>query len=403
MDKSEPLRLLVVGLSWPPETFLKRLLVGLSESGIEVTVATQDRPIGLPLRWIRAPSWLGSPTVRVLRSFVGGGMAWLRSPVEARLAFRHERPKTLREQIEGIHRLAPLIGRNWDVLYFPWNSAAAAHLPMFGLGRPVVVSCRGSQILVALRNPHRREEVLSFLSALEQATAVHCVCNAVREVADEAGVEDAKMVSIPPGIDVTAFARKGTARHKQMLRLVTIGGLSWVKGHEFLLASLKLLRDAGVEFQLRIIGEGRERERLDYTIRDLGLQSEVTLLGWLDENKVRDELHEADLFVLSSLSEGISNAALEAMSCGLPVVSTNVGGMAEAIEDGVEGLLVPPRDPSAMAVAIAHLGKNPEVRKTMGAAARQRVECDFNLDRHLESWRTLLEDVVVRHANEAAS
>jgi glycosyltransferase involved in cell wall biosynthesis len=188
-----------------------------------------------------------------------------------------------------------------------------------------------------------------------------------------------------------------TPNYAGPVRLITAGNLSWVKGQEFLLGALGLLRASEVDFRLRIIGDGPERQRLLYTIRDLGLGDAVVLLGQLDETQVRDELRQADIFVLSSLSEGISNAALEAMSCGLPVVSTDVGGMAEAIRDGVEGRLVPPRDQEAMAEALAQLGGNRQLRLQMGAAARDRVVSQFSLERHITAWRELLDTVMQRH------
>ena len=178
--------------------------------------------------------------------------------------------------------------------------------------------------------------------------------------------------------------------------LVTVGSLIWKKGYEPLLQSLRSLVDRGVQARLRIVGDGAERQRVLYTIRDLGLQSEVDLVGRLEDGRVREELQQADVFVLSSLSEGISNAALEAMACGLPVVSTQVGGMAEAIEDGVEGFLVPPWDPDALTKAMSRLDEEYELRGRMGTAARNRVLAQFSIHQQIESWRDLLSSVVDR-------
>ena len=395
MDNAGPLKLLVVGLSWPPETFLRRLLLGLAESGIEVAVATPERPVGLPLQWIRAPAWRGSAARRLLRSGLGAALAGARSPAESKLVLGGIQGLEARQRAREQHRFAPLIGRDWDVLYLPWNSAAAAHLPMFKIPKPVVVSCRGAQINIAPTNPSRRAEVSRSFAALDQATSIHCVSHALRRVVEAHVDVGEKIRVIHPAVDPSFFSPVELAgRTDNPFQITTVGSLIWRKGYENLLQAMGSLRDSGVKAHLRIIGDGPERERILFTLRDLGLGQLVDLVGPLDESKVRDELRQADLFVLSSLSEGISNAALEAMSCGLPVVTTRMGGMAEAIRDGVEGRLVPPRDPDAMAEAITLLCTHRELRLTMGAAARDRVVNHFNLEDHIGAWNELLGSVV---------
>ena len=92
----------------------------------------------------------------------------------------------------------------------------------------------------------------------------------------------------------------------------------------------------------------------------------MELLGALPPVAVRDRLRQSDVFVLPSLSEGFCNAAVEAMACGLPVVMTNCGGVREGVADGVEGFIVPVRDPEAMAAAIERLAKDPALARPDG-------------------------------------
>lgn len=404
MGNSLSLKLLVVGLSWPLETFLRRLLVGLAGSGIEVLVASPERPDGIPVQWIQAQSWRGSAASRLLWSAVSTGLAWARSPAEARLVLGGGGGGPANRQVRALHDLAPLVGRDWDVLYFPWNSAAAAHLPLFKLGKPVVVSCRGSQMNIAPHDPRRRAEVGRYFEALELAAFVHCVSDALKRVVEGEGIGGEKVRVIRPAVDSDFFSpERLTVTPNDPVRLVTTGSLIWKKGYENLLLALGSLRASGVTARLRVIGDGPERQRVLYTISDLGLGDSVDLLGRLDETQVRDELRRSDLFVLASLSEGISNAALEGMSCGLPVVSTNVGGMAEVIRDGVEGRLVPPRDPEAMAEVIYQLSGDRELRLRMGAAARDRVVRQFDSDKHIAAWRELLGSAMDKHRARVSS
>jgi glycosyltransferase involved in cell wall biosynthesis len=169
--------------------------------------------------------------------------------------------------------------------------------------------------------------------------------------------------------------------------------LYWVKGGEYALLALRQLADAGLNFDFQIIGDGPEKARILYTITDLGLEDHITMLGKLPPSSVRQHLQKADAFLLSSLSEGISNAVLEAMACGLPVVTTDCGGMREAVTDGVEGFVVPVRDPSTMAEKLSSLAQDPALRERMGKAARVRILKDFDQNNQVASFIELFTKV----------
>jgi glycosyltransferase involved in cell wall biosynthesis len=118
-----------------------------------------------------------------------------------------------------------------------------------------------------------------------------------------------------------------------------------------------------------------------FAIWELGLSDVVDLLKDQPPVRVRENLQEADVFLLTSVSEGLSNSALEAMAMELPVVSTLAGGMSEAITDGLEGFLVKTRSPEMIAEKLDLLLTDPSLRVRMGKAARQRVERQFILER----------------------
>src|SRR5690606_30820887 len=121
----------------------------------------------------------------------------------------------------------------------------------------------------------------------------------------------------------------------------------------------------------------------------LGLEVHVSRCGRLTPAEVRSRLQQADAFLLSSLSEGISNAVLEAMACGLPIVTTDCGGMREAVSDGVEGFVVPTRDPQAMAEALHRLATAPARARAMGRVGRERVCREFTLRNQAQDFATL--------------
>jgi glycosyltransferase involved in cell wall biosynthesis len=139
-----------------------------------------------------------------------------------------------------------------------------------------------------------------------------------------------------------------------------------------LIAAIGALRAAGRAAALAVVGDGPLRAALAESAERLGVASHVELLG--DRADVRDVLAALDVFVLPSRTEGMSNALLEAMATGLPVVATAVGGTPEVIADGSSGLLVPVDDPAAMAAAIVRVLDDPSLAGRLGAAARQTVE-----------------------------
>ncbi len=401
------MRLLIVGISWPPETFIYRLIEGLVRAGVEVTVATDLKPVNrgnLKVRWLFTPKWDGSYFVRLMRLAWMGVKGVLRSLRDVQLIARHLQssfkthhslPFTSNaERLRAWYRFLPFVGRRWDVIYFPWNSAAIEHFPLFDWGCPVVVSCRGSQVNVAPHNPKRYAIREGLRITFQQATAVHCVSEAVKLEAVKHGLDPSKAWVIRPAVDPNFFHPKKQLPNRLGFQVVTVGSVGWVKGYEYALLAIRYLVDQGVPVQFDIIGDGPERQRLLYTIHDLELQNHVRLLGRISPEQVREQLQQSDVFLLSSLSEGISNAVLEAMACGLPVVTTDCGGMREAVTDGVEGFVVPVRDSEAMAQALLQLWKEPDLRRKRGQAARERVLKEFRLDQQISAFLALFESAI---------
>jgi glycosyltransferase involved in cell wall biosynthesis len=159
--------------------------------------------------------------------------------------------------------------------------------------------------------------------------------------------------------------------------IVTVARLSPEKDLGTLLQAMAVVTRVDPNTRLEIAGDGPCRESLSALMRDLNLGEHVQFLG--ETPDVPRLLARAGMFVLPSQSEGLSLTLLEAMASGLPVVATNVGGNAEIVEDGVSGLLVPPRQPRIMAEAILWLRRNVAACEQMGQAGRRRAEQDFDV------------------------
>ena len=139
-----------------------------------------------------------------------------------------------------------------------------------------------------------------------------------------------------------------------------------------------MLRDRGIETRLRVAGDGPERANIEKLIAELGLRDCVTLLGSQSEDVCIAEMRAADVFVLSSDAEPLGVVYMEAMSAGVPTVGTAAGGVAEIITDGVDGVLVPPKSPEALADALEQLARDPQRREQLGKAGRESIIRNFD-------------------------
>lgn len=187
---------------------------------------------------------------------------------------------------------------------------------------------------------------------------------------------------VPLSVDPVAFAPAEHAPTSRgaPVRILTVARLTEKKGVEFALRALALVGDEFHSIQYDVLGDGPLRHDLESLAASLGLGERVHFLGARNGEGVRDALGNASLFVLPSVTaatgdqEGTPTVLLEAACCGLPVVSTTHAGIPDVVRDGESGVLVPERDPEALAGALRRLLRTPERWAEMGAAGRAFVE-----------------------------
>lgn len=197
----------------------------------------------------------------------------------------------------------------------------------------------------------------------------------------------------PMGVDTARFLREtpfAPAQPGEVARLFSCGRLNPVKGHQDLLAAIRMLSDQGRRISLTIAGEDEEggtgyRKVLEALVAELDLRDQVTLLGAVGESRIREEILKAHLFVLASHDEGVPVAIMEAMACGAPVIGMDVGGVRELVQDGVNGIVLQPKAPAELAVAIGDLLDDPARAVALAKAGRATVEREFDSRRGAET------------------
>lgn len=231
---------------------------------------------------------------------------------------------------------------------------------------------------------------------------VVAISRKIAEVLVQGGVSKEKICVIHSGVDPALFQRTGRAEPSRDETVVgTVAVLEERKGHRFLLEAAALLKQQGHRLKYYFAGVGSEMAGLKKLAVQLGLAEEVVFMGFVSD--VPAFLSSVDLFVLPSLYEGLGVAALEAMAAGKPVVATRVGGLPELVEDQVTGLLVPPKDPGALARAISQLLSQADLLQEMGSKALDRVQRCFSMEqmarKNEEFYYELLQDQFDPHPN----
>ncbi len=234
-----------------------------------------------------------------------------------------------------------------------------------------------------------RHLAMPITSRISYSLLPHCVVTVseyVRSYLIKEGVNADKVVAVPTGVDIGRFSpgnADGTL--KQELKLDsdvplvgTVGILRVKKGHHVLLDAVPSVLKEIPEAMFVFAGDGPQRKNIQNKIQGMGLDERVRMLGLRKD--IPNVLSSIDLFVLPTLQEALGTSFLEAMAMEKPVIGTNVGGVGEVIRDGINGFLVEPDNPFALATAIVSMLKDGERARSMGKEGRNMVLAHFTAD-----------------------
>jgi glycosyltransferase involved in cell wall biosynthesis len=251
------------------------------------------------------------------------------------------------------------------------SAAKGGKLPVLVASRRVDFHLKGNSF-----SRWKYRQVDCFIAASE----------AIRQMLVADGVEPARTVTVHEGIDVEHVQAAPAVNVHEAFFLPhgapVVGNVAALvphKGQRYLVDAAHLVVQQVPDARFVILGEGDLREHLEKQVHDHHLEKHVFLPGFRTD--VLGCIKAFDLFVMSSVTEGLGTSLLDAMAAARPIVATTAGGIPEIVEDGVNGLLVPPRDARALADAIVRALKNQTLRKKIGDAGLTRVNDRFTVDR----------------------
>ena len=313
-------------------------------------------------------------------------------------------------QREGIPFVCLKVQGGWSPLtsfrIFRWLRSARPdllHTYLFGFHFFAGLPARGAKVPVILSSrrdveygQRRRDQFIESLGNFFVDRVVSCAKAAERwALQKEMGISSEKLVTIYNGVDLTCFGpRAGSPGIRREFGIPekapvigTVGNLSHKKGLPCLLEAIREILQAFPAAWFLLVGAGPLEKEMKEKAKQIPLGRQIIFTG--ARSDVPDLMGAMDVFVLASLFEGLPNVLLEAMALAKPVVATEVGGIPELVESGVDGILVPSKKSSALAGAVLGLLKNPAKAQALGERGREKVRKDFVLERMIDQYEEL--------------
>jgi colanic acid/amylovoran biosynthesis glycosyltransferase len=378
-------------------TFFLQEVLGLRRLGLHIQTASINKP-DRPIDQLPPAEAIEAKGTRYIKS--GQALQIIRAILETcfsqpsvvlrglRAVFSID-GLTMRERAFWLFYLAEaiLVGRWMNKrrlphlhVHFGGAVASVGMLASMAWKIPYSLTIHGPEELLSVDAYHLREKI-------EQAAFVFCISDFCRsQLCQLTSPEQwTKFTVVRLGVDPVMLSPASrpmdlpARKPSPTLELVCTGRLVPAKGHHILIEALAVLEQRGIQLHTTLIGAGPERKSLEALVKQHGLEEAVTFTSALSHEATLETLRRADIFTLASFAEGIPVALMEAMSLGLPCVSTTVAGIPELIRSGFDGILVPPANVAALADALEALVNDPALRRQLGSSGRQRIVADYNL------------------------
>lgn len=368
------------------ETFFLSKIKGLKASGFEVTLFVQKKTADFILCDVKT-----APKVYKKNIFFQGintlvvlaGLLFRPKRLQEFIQLEKRANRSAKQILKNIYNNSHLLKADLDWLHFGFATMAlqSEHVAK-AIGAKMAVSFRGFDIDVyPLQHPK------CYTLLWENVSKVHTISNYLLEKAYTLGLsKQVPFQVITPAVDVSKFIST-VQKHSEIIHFLTIARLHWIKGINYTLEALAVLKRKGIKFNYTILGDGSEYENIAFAIHQLQLNDEVKLVGKKPHNEIIAYLSTTDIYIQYSESEGFCNAVLEAQAMGLLCVVSDGGALPENVLHEKTGWVVTKRNPVALSKALEYvINLSQDEKNYIEQNARQRAIKEFNLDKQQQEF-----------------
>ncbi|MDQ3194452.1 MAG: glycosyltransferase family 4 protein [Bacteroidota bacterium] len=372
----------------PSTTFVENLINGLSDAGHKIILfgkiagkVTERNNVNI----IPTPSNEIPLLFFVLKEFL---KLFTRDP---KLFVKSLKSFTGRSQnIKSFFRragvLLPVINNKPDIFHIQWAKTVQQYPELFTLiDSRIALSLRGAHINYSpIADKPLAEAYKKYFPSIN---GFHAVSKAIGEEAVKYGADENKIKVIYTSVRKELLQKNSGLYHSGILEIISVGRFHWKKGYHYALDAMKKLKDQGVKFNYTIIAQGDIPEEIIFLMNEYKLSECVKIIQGMEYEKLIQKLQSSHILLLPSVEEGIANVVLEAMATGVPVITTDCGGMNEAVQDGVNGYVVSSREPEDIVKKINNfVNSDNEFKKNLTAKASQTVCERFSGERQVKEF-----------------
>jgi len=373
----------------PSTTFIERLIQGLSGTKHDIYIFGF---IKRKVQYDASVSVFAYKNVKLHKAFTlmrySLLLTFFKSKDKAKL------DKILRSKSKNLRldklKAYPVLWHKPDIFHIQWAKGLSDWIWLKEFGVKVVLSLRGAHINYS---PIANLQLANmYRNYFPEVDGFHAVSKAIAAEAEKYGAQSDKIRVVYSGLNLDGLPSDSQFK-KDVFRILSVGRPHWKKGYTYALDMCRLLKTQGLEFKYTIIGALGDIE-LAYQVKDLDLSDEVTLLGNMPYSDVESYMKTSDLLLLPSVEEGIANVVLEAMALKTLVLTTDCGGMAEVINDGVNGFIVPIRNTKQLANKVIHaINLPPEKHQLLVDNALETIRHNHHDSKMIKDMVKLYEDL----------
>lgn len=299
--------------------------------------------------------------------------------------------KNKKKKLKGIIKEAgivfPILNNIPDIFHIQWAKTVEQHPELFEL--------LDSKFIVSLRGAHINYSPILDLKLADayrkyfpHIDGFHAVSEDIGREATKYGAEKNKIKVIHSSIKDELFLMESEVyKSGNTLDIISIGRFHWKKGYHYALDAMKILNDSKINFTYSIIAQGKIPEEITFLIDEYGLADKVNIIPGMKHDELIKKLQSSHLLILPSVEEGIANVVLEAMATGIPVLTTDCGGMDEVVNDRINGYIVPVRDPVLLSEKIKQfINSDFEFKTELVKKAKNSIKEEFSADKQMREF-----------------